>query len=86
MAAIKITVERVDPGALANGSFPIREVTDKLPISAIVLDSDATGISVSTLKKLLSLAKEGELETAITDIETGDDLTNVIDTAYTETA
>lgn len=84
--AFKITVERVDNGAKANGSFQSRDVTDRLPVEVIVSETLAAGTTVVILKKLLAVIQEGEIDTAITGIATGNTLAEAVDAVYGETA
>jgi hypothetical protein len=84
--AFKITVERVDNGAKANGSYPTRETNSgDLPIQVILQEVAATGVTLSVLKGFLALGMEGELDTAITAAQSGDTVSLVIARAIAQT-
>jgi len=84
MAAIKITVEVVDSGAIAPGIQPVLDLTNKNPFTVIVRDTDALGLSIYTLKQLLAVAAVSDIATTVAGFTPTISTAGLIDAAYTE--
>lgn len=65
MTAYKITVERVDIGNTANNfKVPVYyDITDELPFTIVMPDSDADGCRIRTLKCFLGIAFKKQIMT-----------------------
>lgn len=79
--ALKITVERVD-----NGALPLRNhipkafglATDDLPISVVVKEDNTAGVTAATLKHFLNIAITGKMSQGVTAAATGDTMVGSI--------
>ena len=86
--AIRITIEKVDPGAKDNGSFtqftyaqaPIQP--DILPVELILDELNTTGATIDALKKVLTLCVKGKLSTLSTGVPADSSLNSKINSVY----
>lgn len=86
---LRVTVQYVSPGAMGGAllSRPFNSnVSDTLPLEVIVPDTETTGVTVPTLKKLLILAQEGKLDSASAGTFGGDSVSAAITASYADNA
>lgn len=83
--AIRIRVDLVDNGYKEDSSFVIKAGTqpDQLPFEVVVPNNNNTGITVTTLRQVLSMAKRGKM-TAVAPAAVLDPFNVTINQAFFE--
>lgn len=82
--AFKVTVVRVDAGATVDsGAFQTFDATSRMPFQCILQETGQDGISPSTLKQVLELARRGIMDEAVATLASGDTLAQAVAKAYT---